>query len=218
MTRVYLIRHCEAMGNVLRLFQGTSDYDISELGARQLEYLSRHFADIPIDKIYSSPMVRAFKTAEAVAASRDIPIIKEPQIIEICGGIIEAMPFSEAFSKYPLLADQWNNHPEDFHPPEGEAMRDGYERIYNAVLRLAGENSGKTIALATHGGVLRLLLCRLLYGDISHLKDTNWSGNCSVTLLEIATDGKIEVKFYCDNSFIPSELLPKRNSISSFAK
>ena len=34
-----MIRHCEAMGNVSRVFQGTSDFDISETGAIQLEYL-----------------------------------------------------------------------------------------------------------------------------------------------------------------------------------
>ena len=52
MTKVYMIRHCEAMGNVARVFQGTSDFDISETGAIQLEYLKERFKDIHIDKIY----------------------------------------------------------------------------------------------------------------------------------------------------------------------
>ena len=37
MTEIYLVRHCEAMGNVKRLFQGSTDLDISETGEKQLK-------------------------------------------------------------------------------------------------------------------------------------------------------------------------------------
>ena len=46
MTEIYMVRHCEAMGNVKRLFQGSSDFDISEIGAKQLEYLKNRFKNI----------------------------------------------------------------------------------------------------------------------------------------------------------------------------
>ena len=39
MTKIYIVRHCEAIGNVKRIFQGSTDLDISETGAKQLEYL-----------------------------------------------------------------------------------------------------------------------------------------------------------------------------------
>ena len=41
MTRIYIVRHCEAIGNVTKLFQGTSDFDITEIGEKQLEYLKK---------------------------------------------------------------------------------------------------------------------------------------------------------------------------------
>ena len=46
MTNIYMVRHCEAMGNVKRLFQGSTDLDISETGEKQLEYLNRRFEEI----------------------------------------------------------------------------------------------------------------------------------------------------------------------------
>ena len=52
MTRLYLIRHCEALGNAKRLFQGSTDLDISEMGAKQLEYLKERFSKIPLDCVY----------------------------------------------------------------------------------------------------------------------------------------------------------------------
>ena len=48
MTYIYLVRHCEAMGNHKRLFQGSTDCDISEIGAKQLQYLKERFHE----KIY----------------------------------------------------------------------------------------------------------------------------------------------------------------------
>ena len=36
-TTLYLIRHCEALGNINDTFQGSIDEDITEKGAKQLE-------------------------------------------------------------------------------------------------------------------------------------------------------------------------------------
>ena len=51
MTNIYMVRHCEAMGNVKRLFQGSTDLDISETGEKQLEYLKRRFEEIKLDRV-----------------------------------------------------------------------------------------------------------------------------------------------------------------------
>ena len=85
MTEIYIVRHCEAQGNLKRLFQGVSDFDITETGAKQLEYLKKRFENIHLDKIYASPLIRTRKTALAVAGGRDIEIKDEPGIIELNG-------------------------------------------------------------------------------------------------------------------------------------
>ncbi len=123
MTKIYFVRHCEATGNVQRIFQGITDTEISELGAKQLEFLQKRFENEKIEKIYSSPLNRAYKTALAVKGSKNIEIVKIHGLIELNGGIVEGKPFAETFSKMPHLADAWDNHPEDFHPEGGESMR-----------------------------------------------------------------------------------------------
>lgn len=216
MTRIYLVRHCEAMGNVKRLFQGTSDFDISETGAKQLEFLTERFKDIRLDKIYTSPLIRTVKTAKAIAGKREIPVIKFDGLIEINGGILESRPFSESFAEYPDLADKWVNAPHKFAPENGEPMWEAYERIWNTVKTLAEENKGKTIAAATHGGVTRCLLCRLIKGDIEKLKDMGWTENTAVTLIEVDDNANVRLVYHNDHSHLPEEFLPKRNSISSY--
>ena len=216
MTEIYMVRHCEAMGNVKRLFQGSSDFDISETGAKQLEYLKNRFKDISLDKVYTSPLIRARKTALAVIGDRDLKPIDEKGLIELDGGIVEGKPFIETFNSIPGLADTWDNHPQDFAPEGGEKMRDAYERIWNTVKKIAAENTGKTVACTTHGGVTRCLLCRLLKGDITKLSEMPWSENTAVTLIRSDDNLNPEVVFYNNTAHLPEELIPKRSRLSSF--
>ncbi|MBQ3817044.1 MAG: histidine phosphatase family protein [Clostridia bacterium] len=209
MTRIYLIRHCEAAGNAKRLFQGSSDLDISENGAAQLEFLSARFDNIHIDKVYSSPLLRAQKTARAIANFKNLPVNIRDGLRELSGGIVEGKPFKETFEKYPLLSDTWYNHPQDFAPEGGEPMRDAYERIWNTVLEIVKENNGKTIAAATHGGVIRCLICRLTKGSIYYLKEINWSINTAITLLEFDDKLNPRVVYINDISHLPERLIPE---------
>ena len=51
MTRIYIVRHCEAIGNIKHLFQGTTDLDITELGEKQLVRLEERVKDIHLDRV-----------------------------------------------------------------------------------------------------------------------------------------------------------------------
>ena len=218
MTKLYLIRHCEGIGNVQRIFNGTTDCDISELGALQLTFLAKRFESVEVDAVYSSPLIRAQKTAHAVADSKKLPVITEPLLIELYGGVVEGRSFSESFKKYPDLADKWLHSPQDFCPEGGESMRNAYERIYKAVLKIASENRGKTVAAATHGGVIRCLLARLLYGTIEKLSSVPWCENTDVLLMEIDDGDNVKLCFYNDHSHLSEDLLPKRSKVADFVK
>ena len=218
MTKIYIVRHCEAAGNQKRLFQGSTDCDITELGALQLEFLKKRFERIPIDSIYTSPLLRARKTAEAIRAGRDLSITKLQGFAEIHGGIVEGKPFFETFKKIPELAEIWNNHPEDFAPEGGEPMREAYERIWDTVLSVANDNKGKTVAIASHGGVIRCLNCRLLYGTINRLKDTSWSENTAVSLITFDDEMRATLNYMNDHSHVPDKFLPKRSRIVEVAE
>ncbi len=215
MTKIYIVRHCEALGNIMRIFQGTTDLDISELGAKQLRELSRRFEDIPLDRVYTSPLIRTRKTAEAIIGKKKLKYEVNNNLIEVHGGVVEGRPFAEAFNEISGLADVWNNHPEDFAPEQGEPMRHAYERIWQTVLQIAKENNGKTVACATHGGVTRCLNCRLLYGDIKKLVDTPWSENTAVTLIEFDDELNPTLRFYNDISHLPEELVNRKSRIVS---
>ncbi len=218
MVTLYVVRHCEAAGNHKRVFQGSSDCDITELGSVQLVFLSERFKDIKIDKVYSSPLTRAKKTAHAIADPKNLPVTVKDELTEICGGIIEGMSFDEIFERYNSLEYTWEHEPHNFAPEKGEAMRSVYERIWGAVREIIEENDGKTVVIASHGAAIRNLICRVTEGDIERLKFVPWSENTAVSKLVFDEDMKCKVEFMNDSSHVPPEYMPKRSRILTVAE
>lgn len=218
LTKIYFVRHCEATGNLNRTFQGSSNTDITELGEKQLEKLKERFSEISLDKIYTSPLKRAYKTALAIKGDRDIEVEPFDGIIELDGGIIEGKPISVSFKEHPDLQDAWFNHPEDFAPEGGEAMRDAYERISNAFFELANKHRGGTIACASHGGIIRCIECRVLYNDITRLKDVAIFDNTAIILFEIDENQNVSIAFSNDSSHLTPDLIRQTSRISNFMK
>lgn len=206
MTRIYFVRHCEATGNLNRVFQGSINTDITDLGEKQLKKLSERFNDIKLDKIYTSPLKRAQKTALAIKGDRDIEIENLDGIVELDGGIIEGKPINESFIKYPDLKDKWFNHPEDFDPENGENMRDAYNRIEKTFFELVDKHRGETIACASHGGIIRCLECRFLHNNIKMLKTVPFFDNTAIGLFEIDDNNNVLIKFTNDYSHLTKDL------------
>lgn len=215
MTKIYIVRHCEALGNIKRIFQGHTDLDISDLGALQLKNLEKRFDKIQLDKVISSPLLRARKTALAIIGSKNLELETDEGLIELNGGIAEGNTFDATFEKYPEYGEIWKNHPYDWAPEKGEKMTDAYERIWETITSIATENRDKTIACASHGGVLRCLNCRLLNNNIKELANTPWTENTGITLIEFDNDLSYSLKFFNDTSHLTPELLNKKSSLSN---
>ena len=114
MTKIIIVRHCQAEGNLKRFFQGSIDTDITELGEKQIRSVAKLLADKPIEVMYSSPKKRAMKTAEGINAYHQLPIRIDEEIVEIdaakgpimakptkAGGITVTMVFGMILSTPP---------------------------------------------------------------------------------------------------------------------
>ena len=74
MTKIYLVRHAQAEGNLYRRAHGMYDSLVTPQGYAQIEALRRRFADIPVDAVYSSPLLRTRTTAAAIYEPKHIPL------------------------------------------------------------------------------------------------------------------------------------------------
>ncbi len=206
MTTIYLVRHAEAMGNVLEIFQGRTDCDITEKGTAQLECLAERFRDIEIDALYSSPLIRTIKTAEAVNCYHNLPIQKNEGLIEIDGGEWEGEKWTEIEKKYPAVLDNWRNHMEIFATEKGESMPAVYERMKAAVTEIAAANQGKTVAVVSHGCAIRNFLSYAESGSTDGLKTVGWSDNTAVSKVIFDDNLKPTLEFKNDSTHLPDEL------------
>lgn len=215
MTDLYIIRHCEAVGNKFQIFQGISDCDITECGAGQLEYLAERFKNIPLDLIYSGPLKRAVFTAEAINKYHGLKIKINSALTEIDGGEIEGKSLAEISEKYPLLEYAWNMKPHTFYPLNGESMQEVYIRSGKFIKQVLNKNKGKTIALVSHGCTIRNIICNILGKPVNELIDINWLDNTGICHFRLNEKNTPETILFNDTSHLPEKFLPSESKIKN---
>lgn len=205
-TTVYLIRHCQSMGNIEHRFQGRFDAEVSPQGEQQLALLGLRFRNESIDRIYTSPLKRAKATALAIAQYHpDVPLEEEPGFSEIDCGDMENLLLTEVAERFPEAARQWNETPDLCQFPGGENMAQVYDRVNGALDRVLAENPGKKVVITTHGGVLRNLYARVVSGSLAGIRQTEVFGNTGVSVLE-AEEGILRWKTANDLSHLPEDM------------
>lgn len=202
MTKVYIVRHAEADGNIYRRVHGHYDGYITQNGYRQIEALRHRFADIPIDAVYTSDLFRTRATAEAIYGGRDIPHTALPALREINLGVWEDLTWGELPVHYPEAYDAWTFHPHDFQVDHSETHEQVFHRLKTALDQIVCENPNRTVALVSHGAAIRDLLCGLLYGDFTRLNELGWCDNTAVSLLEADEACHYHVVYKNDNSHL----------------
>lgn len=205
-TEIFIVRHCETDGNAQKIFQGHIDLDINELGTKQLDALSKSFHETHLDKIFTSPLLRAKKTALAIRGNKDIPIVINEGLIELNGGAYEAKTYSQIGKEFPDFNEIWVSRPWDFAPENGEKMTDAYERIWSTVKAIAAENKDKRIVIVSHGGVIRCLLCKILKNDITKMCEIPFGSNTAVSLLKFEDNGKYYLDFFNNDDHLGDSL------------
>lgn len=203
MTTVYLIRHCEAEGNVREIFQGHTDGIITDKGRLQLEKLAERCREIPFEVFYSSPLKRAYLTAEAAVRHHGLPIIKDKGFIEINGGDMEGHRWDALPALFPEEYPKWVGSYADFKAPNGDSVLDIYIRMRDSVLNVVRENPGKVIGIASHGGVIHAFLAYAHGMKPEELGNADfWCDNTSISRVDFDENLKPLPVFFNDAEHI----------------
>lgn len=210
MTKVYIIRHAEAEGNLYRRIHGWYNSRLTETGLAQLKFLEKRFQDIHLDAVYSSDLLRTQLTAGAVAHGSNLNVQSTPSLREVCLGIWEDKPWGEVgeFDRDQYI--NFSNRPNDWHIEGSEPFDHLQDRMENTILELAAKHDGKIIACATHGYAIRALLCRIMKLSADEICQVSHCDNTGVTLLEVE-NGDIRIVYHNDASHIPATLTRFRN-------
>jgi len=152
-TTILLARHGETDWNREGRFQGWADPPLNATGCAQAVELSVELMAEDLAAVYSSPLRRAYETAEVVAASRGLEPVTVDALREVDVGSWSGLTRAEIELRFPDQYARWLGYGQGWE--DGETYEQMAERVVRALLELAEERDGKRILAVTHGGPIR---------------------------------------------------------------
>lgn len=196
-TIIYLTRHGETEWNIEKRLQGRGDSPLTENGIQRAKELRDRIKNIDIDVIYSSPIKRALNTANILRGNKNIDIITDDSLMEMCFGDYEGKKIDIIQKENPnwdiKLIMQGNV---EICAPNGENLKEVRERISKLMNKIIAENMGKSILIVTHGITLKALMYYFKDEDVN----SEVMGQATLTKINIDEKNNFYIEFKNDDS------------------
>jgi 2,3-bisphosphoglycerate-dependent phosphoglycerate mutase len=140
--KIYIVRHCEAEGQ-------PSKSRLTERGFKQAIELSEFFSNTNVDRIISSPFLRAIQSIEPLTEKTNIKLEVDSRLSE---RTLSTKDFPDWLEK---LKATFNDMELKFEG--GESSQEATSRVVNAVEDIVKSENENTI-IVTHGNLMSLLL------------------------------------------------------------
>ena len=180
---LHIIRHGKTDWNVLHKLQGRTDIPLNEEGRRMAAEAGERCREISFDICYCSPLIRARETAEILMKNRDIPIVLDDRLKEMCFGTWEG--YENVFEKTDSPMYTFFKDPLHYVAPEGaESFDELFTRtgsFLNEIVKPALQER-KKILIVGHGAMNSSIVCQVKNLPLSEF----WSAgieNCKLMRL-----------------------------------
>ena len=190
---LYLVRHGQSEGNVLKTFHGQTDYPLTQTGREQAKLAAEKLrADgVKFTRCCASDLSRAWDTALACLEGRDIEAEVCPALREQYVGEIEGLSWDEMGEKFPGVREKFIGDWLNTTPPGGESPEEMKARVATCVDEII--TRGEDTLLAAHFGSLSLVLYHLGIIDETQAFEETWAfGQGTYSAIRIE-DGKVEL-------------------------
>jgi broad specificity phosphatase PhoE len=199
MIEIILIRHGQTDWNVSQVFRGRIDIELNQLGMRQAELLAEYLRDMKIAAVYSSPLRRALKTAETIAAPHQLGVTVAPGLIDFDYGEWQGQSHEAVRARYGRLYDGWLASPHRVKIPGGENLASVRRRAAAVVNDVVAGQEG-AVALVSHRVVGKVLMCYLLGLSNSRFWNVRLD-NCGISIFSYERDCFVLTR-HNDTSFL----------------
>jgi broad specificity phosphatase PhoE len=182
---LYLVRHGETEANRQGLALGRADIPLNDRGLAQVEMIARALASEPLSAVYSSPLERTMRVAEAIAARHGLEAQAKPGLIEMSIGEADGLTFAEVRRRFPGLLERWvSQEGPESRMPGGERLIDVQRRVWETVQSLRVVHQGDSICAVTHNFVILTLLTSALGVELAAFRRLRHSVG-ALTVLEL---------------------------------
>ena len=181
-TKIYLIRHAEPTARDI-------DRPLSEIGQRQAAKVAENLRDSGISLIYASPLKRARETAEFVANVCKSEIVERPGLEELNWEV-----WHKEGEKWDFVTAQ--EHLEDLplFEEQNAFLRIAQDRAQDQINAIYKENVGRTVAVISHGNVIRSFLTGIMGAHVIGFLSLDIALT-GVSLIEMNDRGRYKILF-----------------------
>jgi len=139
--------------------EGPADPELSVEGHDQSARLANYLATESIAAIYSSPMKRAFQTAEPLAVKTSLPISIVDDVAEYDRLSNEYIPIEELRAAnderwHKLVAGGWQS--------DSDTLENFRHRVVSSLEQLISQHASQRIVVTCHGGVINQYIAHVL--------------------------------------------------------
>lgn len=191
---LYIVRHGKTKWNQERRIQGRSDIPLLEEGREMARQTAEGLKEVPFDAIYSSPLRRAYETAEIIRGSRTLEIQTDDRLLEMSFGVGEGKDYVEPGQEGTVLLEGFYEWPDQYQAPErGESFYDLCSRADQfAEAILEKHRQTERILIVAHAAINQALFRYFEGLQIKELWEHGRQLNCATTIIR-AEKGDFQV-------------------------
>ena len=187
MTRLFLVRHGQSEWKAAGRIQAQIDIQLDETGCRQAELIADRLAAEPVAAVYSSPLLRAKSTAEAIADRFHLPVQLDLRLMEYDFGVISGSTWHEVVENHPEFASRWLEDPWAVPVADSEGRVNFAARVMSAMQDILAQHPAEQVVVVAHGGTFGVYLTAMLGMDLNRRHPFHF-GNTSLSLVEVRDD------------------------------
>jgi broad specificity phosphatase PhoE len=196
--QLILVRHGETPWNKEGRIQGTSDVELSDTGIEQARRLALSLKDSEIGTIHSSPLKRAYRTAEIINSFHGKNIEVHPELMEMDQGDFEGLSFQELVACEKEFIRRWIADPASVRMPRGESLAELQDRVWPTVEKIIA--AGHDAVVVAHNFSIATILCRIRNISLSEFRST-CVDTASRTVIRFR-DGRADIEVMNDRSHL----------------
>jgi broad specificity phosphatase PhoE len=160
--KLILIRHGETDFNRDGRIQGRGRQPLNSTGLTQAAAAGQAVSSETPFRLYSSPLVRAMRTAESISEAAQVTVVPLEGVEELDTGEFEGFTGAQLRERYPEIMSRWDSDPGPTQMPGGESLRQVQDRAWKAVTDVARANPDQKVVIVTHNFPIQTIVCRAL--------------------------------------------------------
>ena len=168
---IYLLRHGQTSWNRYQRLQGLRDVPLNPVGIQQSRRLAQWHRTTRVRRIVSSPLLRAWYTAQLLAEGSGPPPVTDSRLREIDHGPWTGLRLAAIEDQFPEEFGTWSFFPEKLRLSNSESLALVYRRCTQALLDLIRNDSDEDVLVVSHGVVNALLLCAAMGASVSRIRE-----------------------------------------------